>query len=173
VLLLTVPVGRCEELGCPELTLTVFGTYSTYALPLTLPAARRMLHGLITAKRPLTDVTTATALYASHNLPPVYKDLPSCALLLSACLKHLETLEGKKRKDAEELVEALVPELRKRLARSKPMANSRDVRDKTLRGWLKGVLTEVDAFLRAKGQPRMWLEVWMVRSRFVPSPSVA
>ncbi|KAJ7457923.1 hypothetical protein B0H11DRAFT_1924862 [Mycena galericulata] len=161
---------RCEELGIPEHALAVYGAFATYALPLTLPAARRLLHGLVAAGRPLADIVTATALYPSYGLPPASEDLPSCALLLSACLRHLKnTEEGKQRKDAEVLIGGLVSALQERLAVTPPMPASRDVRDKTVRGWLKGVMRDVDEFLRGKEQPRGWLEEWMAKSRFLPS----
>ncbi|KAJ7077924.1 hypothetical protein B0H15DRAFT_954918 [Mycena belliarum] len=162
---------RCEELGIPEHALEVFGAFSTYALPLTLPAARRLLHGLVAAERPLADVITATALYAPYGLPPVHNDLPSCALLLSACLRHLSTAEGKEIQEATTLVDDLIAALRDRLASAEPMPESCDIRDKTVRRWLKGVMRDLNEFLRGRNEQRDWLEAWMARSRFIPSPS--
>lgn len=147
----------------------MYGAFPKYALPLTLPAARRLLHGLVAAERPLTDIVTATALYAPHGLPPVNEDLASCALLLSACLKHLKTTEGKARKETQALVNELVSSLEARLATTAPMPESKDVRDKTVRKWLKSVMLDVNEFLRGNDQPRGWLESWMVQSRFKPS----
>ncbi|KAJ6632146.1 hypothetical protein B0H10DRAFT_2426979 [Mycena sp. CBHHK59/15] len=160
---------RCAELGIPEHALMVYGAFATYALPLTLRAARRLLHALGVAGRPFADVTTAAALYASYRLPPAAEDLPSCALLLAAALRHLQATEGRQRRDVEALVEALVGALRERLESAEPMPASTDVRDKTVRGWLKGVLLDVNEFLRGKEESRAWLEVWMARSRFIPS----
>ncbi|KAJ6541973.1 hypothetical protein DFH09DRAFT_1041350 [Mycena vulgaris] len=164
---------RCEELGIPEHALEVYGAFATYALPLTLPAARRLLHSLVAAERPLADVLTAAALYTPHGLPPAHDDLPSCALLLAACLRHLKTVgaEGKEHADATAAVDELLAALRARLASAEPMPNSRDIRDKTVRLWLKGVMLDVNEFLRGREQPRDWLEAWMARSRFIPSPS--
>ncbi|KAJ6547692.1 hypothetical protein B0H19DRAFT_1166940 [Mycena capillaripes] len=160
---------RCEELGIPEHALEVYGAFPKYAFPLTLPAARRLLHGLLVAERPLADIVTATALYAPHGLPPVNEDLASSALLLSACLKHLKTTEGKTRKETQALVNELVSSLEAQLATTAPMAESRDVRDKTVRKWLKSVMLDVNEFLRGNDQPRGWLESWMMQSRFKPS----
>jgi hypothetical protein len=147
----------------------VYGVFAKYALPLTLPAARRLLHGLVAAERPLAEIFTATALYAPHGLPPVNEDLPSCALLLSACLRHLKTVEGKERKETQVVVDELVNSLEARLATTAPMPESRDIRDKTVRRWLKSVMLDVNDFLRGNEQPRGWLESWMARSRFIPS----
>ncbi|KAJ7271903.1 hypothetical protein B0H12DRAFT_668654 [Mycena haematopus] len=160
---------RCEELGVPEHALMVYGEFAKYALPLTLPAARRLLHGLLAKNRPFAEIVTATALYASHGLPPVQQDLPSCALLLSACLQNLKTGEGKERVLTQSLIDALVPSLKSQLKKTNPMPESRDVRDKTVRFWLKSIMLDVNEFLRGKEAPRDWLESWMARSRFIPS----
>ncbi|KAF7338195.1 UDG domain-containing protein [Mycena venus] len=139
---------RCEELGVPEHALMVYGEFAKYALPLTLPAARRLLHGLLAKDRPFADIVTATALYASHGLPPAHQDLPSCALLLSACLRNLKIAEGKERAETQALVDALVPSLKTQLKHNAPMPESRDVRDKTVRRWLKSIMLDVNEFLR-------------------------
>ncbi|KAJ7432048.1 hypothetical protein B0H11DRAFT_2382124 [Mycena galericulata] len=100
---------RCEELGIPEHALAVYDVFATYVLPLTLTAARRLLHSLVAAERPLADIVTTTACYPSYGLPLANEGLPSCALLLSACLRHLKTTEeGKQRKDAEALIAGLI-----------------------------------------------------------------
>ncbi|KAJ7470924.1 hypothetical protein FB451DRAFT_1399676 [Mycena latifolia] len=163
---------RCAEFGIPEHALEVFGAFSTYGLPLTLPAARRLLHALDTAGRPLSDIVTASVLYGPYGLPPVHEDLPSCALLLSACLRHLKAAEeSKERIETQELVEDLIAALRARLQSAEPMPESRDVRDKTVRRWLKAIMRDVNAFLQGTGGERAWLEEWMARSRFLPNPS--
>ncbi|KAJ7430962.1 hypothetical protein B0H11DRAFT_2389147 [Mycena galericulata] len=149
---------RCEELGIPEHALAVYGAFVTYVLPLTLAAARRLLHILVAAERTLADIVTTTACYPSYGLPLANEGLPSCALLLSACLRHLKTTEeGKQRKEAEALIAGLVSAL-ERIAATPPIPASRDVRDKTVRGWLKGVMRDVDELLRGKEQSRGWLE---------------
>jgi hypothetical protein len=79
-------VRRCEELACPRLALQVFGDHSKYALPLSLPAARHLLHSLH-SKHPVQCAIAASALYRLYDLPPVSTDLVSCSLLTSACLK--------------------------------------------------------------------------------------
>ncbi|KAJ7226669.1 hypothetical protein GGX14DRAFT_626671 [Mycena pura] len=162
---------RCDELGVPEHALAVFGAFRTHALPLTLPAARRLLRSLSAAGRPFADVVTAAALFDVHQLPPPHEDLPSCALLLGACLRHLETAEGAQRKETQALAAELIKALEKRLADAAPMPGSRDVLDKTIRQWLKSVMREVNKFLQQQEQPRGWLETWMIRSRFLPSSS--
>ncbi|KAJ6496987.1 hypothetical protein C8R47DRAFT_1113381 [Mycena vitilis] len=159
---------RCEELKIPEHALMVYGAFAKYEFPLTIPAARRLLHGLIAAQRPLSDIITATALYAPHGLPPVNEDMPSSALLLSACLQHLKTAEGKARKDTQAIVDELLSSLETQLKRTEPIPNSRDVRDKTVRIWVKSVMLELREFLRGNDRPTAWLESWMSQSRFIP-----
>ncbi|KAF8212104.1 hypothetical protein K438DRAFT_1751653 [Mycena galopus ATCC 62051] len=118
--------GRCEELEIPEHALMVYGEFAKYALPLTLPAGRRLLHGLLAKDRPFSEIVTATALYTSHGLRPVHQDLTSCALLLSACLRNLKTAEGKERTETQALVDALVPSLKSQLKKTTPMPESQD-----------------------------------------------
>ncbi|KAJ7171667.1 hypothetical protein C8R43DRAFT_1120053 [Mycena crocata] len=171
---------RCSELGIPEHALEVYGEFAKYALPLTVSAGRRLLHGLITADRPLADIIAVTALYAPYNLPPVHDDLPSCTLLLSACMRNLkaeaESAESSatERKETEALVNGLIVALRERLATTPPMPASHDVREKTIRLWLKGVMLDVRELLRGKPESeRGWLEGWMVQSRMIAGPEVA
>ncbi|CAK5262639.1 unnamed protein product [Mycena citricolor] len=159
---------RCEELKVPELALKVFGDYSQHGLKLTVPAGRRILHGLVVNERPFEDVITATALYEVYSLPPVHEDLPSSALLLSACLRHLKTAEGAQKRKTQALVNGLLASLEQSLKATPPMAASRDIRDKTIRKWLKSAMLDLSAFLQEKGQAKSWLERWMVQSRFLP-----
>ncbi|KAK7020511.1 UDG domain-containing protein [Favolaschia claudopus] len=135
---------RCEELGVPEHALMVYGEFAKYALPLTLPAARRLLHGLIAKGRPSTDITTAASLYESHGLPPIAQDMPSCALLLSACLRTLETAQGNERLRTRALTLSLIDSLQSELQNTPPMPASRNVQEKTLRRWLKDIMFGVE-----------------------------
>ncbi|KAJ7609659.1 hypothetical protein FB45DRAFT_900840 [Roridomyces roridus] len=164
---------RCEELKIPEHALTVYGSFATYSLPLTLPAGRSLLHGLVAAERPFADIVTATALYPSYGLAPVQEDLTSCALVLSASLRHLKTTEegSKARKNIELLVNELVAALQARLTKTPPMPESRSVQEKTVRTWLKGITRELDEFLRTTDGSRKWLQRWMAKSRFLPTPN--
>ncbi|KAF7324735.1 hypothetical protein MKEN_00515200 [Mycena kentingensis (nom. inval.)] len=165
---------RCDELGVPELALKVFGDLPTYALPMTLHAARRLLHSLIAADRPLSEVVTVAALFESHQLPPAVEDYVSCALLTQACIKHLRSEPD----DAQtrSLVYKLIQSLENSISAAEPMPTSKDVRDKALRAWTRSALKEIVAFLDAKPtddtpewqkpRPTSWLEGWMVKSQF-------
>ncbi|KAJ6482993.1 hypothetical protein DFH09DRAFT_1107146 [Mycena vulgaris] len=111
-----------------DLTFHRFGWSNTY--PLTLPAARRLLHSLVVVERPLADVLTAATLYTLHGLPPAHDDLSSCALLLAACLRHLKTVgaEGKEQADVTAAVGELLAALRARLASAEPMPHAQQPR---------------------------------------------
>ncbi|KAF7290830.1 hypothetical protein MIND_01324200 [Mycena indigotica] len=159
---------RCSEFGIPEHALTVFGDSPTYALPLTLSAGRRLLRSLIAGERPFVEVVTAAALYEVHGLPSVQEDFASCALLLGACVKHLGSNPLDKK--AKALFAQLVPALEKGLADAEPIPASRDVWEKSLREWLKASMKDINASLQTQGKPRDWLELWMSRSRFFPTP---
>ncbi|KAK7445741.1 hypothetical protein VKT23_014736 [Stygiomarasmius scandens] len=107
-------VDRCTQLHCQHLALRVFGDHAKYSLPLSLSAARALLHslhmlpphGLNTGSRDsdlsfdasqgdnatpttLSDVMAAAALYRVYNLKPIVSDLPSCAMVIAACLRHV------------------------------------------------------------------------------------
>nr|GAT45694.1 predicted protein [Mycena chlorophos] len=158
---------RACELGIPEHALAVFGDLPKYALPMTLPAARRLLRGLVDANRPFTEVVTTVVLFERHGLSPAQNDFASCALVLGAALKHLEAHPGDA--NTKLLVEQLVPALEKGLATAEPMPGSPDPREKSLREWLKDAMKNLNAFLEVEEKPRAWLEDWMKRSRFFPS----
>ncbi|KAK7058521.1 hypothetical protein VNI00_002156 [Paramarasmius palmivorus] len=79
-------VARCEHLSAQDLALTVFGNYAKYGVPLTLPAARHLLHSLH-ATRPLEEVLVAAKLYEVHDLGSYEQDLTSSALVLSAAAR--------------------------------------------------------------------------------------
>ncbi|KAH0582247.1 hypothetical protein J132_04971 [Termitomyces sp. J132] len=80
-------VRRCEELKCPLFALKVYGDFAKYNLPLSLPAARQLLHSLHQAY-PIETVMTAASLYDAYNLPSVSEDLVSASLVASACFRH-------------------------------------------------------------------------------------
>ncbi|THU91991.1 hypothetical protein K435DRAFT_967876 [Dendrothele bispora CBS 962.96] len=103
-------IDRCTQLHCPHLALQVFGDPAKYSLPLSLSAARALLHSLHmlpphgtntgvceadlppadSNNRPTTvsDVMAAAALYRVYELKPIVSDLPSCAMVIAACLRH-------------------------------------------------------------------------------------
>ncbi|EEB97588.1 hypothetical protein MPER_03061, partial [Moniliophthora perniciosa FA553] len=62
----TLFVARCEQLSIPTVALQVFGNYAKYGVPLTLPAARHLLHSLH-ATRPLEDVLVVARLYQVYG----------------------------------------------------------------------------------------------------------
>lgn len=76
---------RCADLFCPDLALSVFGNYAKYQLPLTLPAARQLLHAYHTTSD-LSKLLAVSNLYPVYGLPPAHEDLVSCSLITSACL---------------------------------------------------------------------------------------
>ncbi|KAJ3897493.1 hypothetical protein F5879DRAFT_813880 [Lentinula edodes] len=75
--------GRAESLSCPKLALEMFSNHAKYQVPLSLPAARHLLHALH-IEHPLQDVMTAVALYRVYNLTPIADDLVSLGLVCRA-----------------------------------------------------------------------------------------
>ncbi|KAJ4486744.1 hypothetical protein C8J55DRAFT_508524 [Lentinula edodes] len=76
-------VSRAESLSCPKLALEMFSNHAKYQVPLSLPAARHLLHALH-IEHPLQDVMTAVALYRVYNLTPIADDLVSLGLVCRA-----------------------------------------------------------------------------------------
>ena len=95
--------GRCEELRCGTLALEVYGDFAQYNLPLTLPAARRLLHSV--HRGPIQNVMTASALFGVYKLPAAAQDYVSCAFVVEACLRHNS-------EDSVAIAQALLPHLR-------------------------------------------------------------
>ncbi|KAE9410558.1 hypothetical protein BT96DRAFT_847466 [Gymnopus androsaceus JB14] len=76
-------VTRAESLTCPQVALDMFSDHAKYQVPLSLPAARHLLHALHT-KHSLEQVMTAVALYRVYNLTPIADDLVSLGLVCRA-----------------------------------------------------------------------------------------
>ncbi|KAJ4490460.1 hypothetical protein J3R30DRAFT_84039 [Lentinula aciculospora] len=76
-------VGHAESLSCAKLALDMFSNHAKYQVPLSLPAARHLLHALH-MEHPLQDVMTAVALFRVYRLNPIADDLVSLGLVCRA-----------------------------------------------------------------------------------------
>ncbi|KAF5387509.1 hypothetical protein D9757_006534 [Collybiopsis confluens] len=85
-------VRQAESLGCPQVALEMFSNHAKYQIPLSLPAARHLLHSLHQTN-PLQDVMTAVALYGVYNLKPVSNDLVSLGLVCRALSNQIYPLQ--------------------------------------------------------------------------------
>ncbi|GLB38925.1 hypothetical protein LshimejAT787_0600870 [Lyophyllum shimeji] len=166
-------VRRCEELSCPLLALQVFGDYAKYNLPLSLAAARHLLHSLH-AKHPLEATVTAAALYPVYGLPPVERDAVSCALVMAACFRDGST-------KALKAAEGMLPQLEKTLRETKPQRRTHGnaegnetvaVKEERPTVWMKWALKKVDKalFVQRGGERVDWLALWRERSGHIPVP---
>ncbi|KAJ3781113.1 hypothetical protein GGU10DRAFT_367775 [Lentinula aff. detonsa] len=81
-------VSRAESLSCATLALGMFSNHAKYQVPLSLPAARHLLHALHTQSS-LEDVMTAVALYRVYNLTPIAHDLISLGLVCRALVGRI------------------------------------------------------------------------------------
>lgn len=81
----------------------VYGDFAKYNLPLTLPAARRLLHSV--HRTPIQNVMAASALFGVYKLPAAAQDYVSCAFVVEACLRHNS-------EDSVAIAQALLPHLR-------------------------------------------------------------
>lgn len=102
---------------------------------------------------------TASALYGVYELPSIADDLPSCAMFVSACLKHnspesllvAEAMKGRLRELLEETKEGKMKVSPDPLERNK---------DKS-KVWVMWSLKKVDkAIYKRKGKREAWLKVW-------------
>ncbi|KAF9456964.1 hypothetical protein BDZ94DRAFT_1274410 [Collybia nuda] len=160
-------VRRCEELSCPLLALKVFGNFSKYNLPLTLPGAQLLMHSLH-VEHPIETVITTSALYNTYNLRPVAQDLASCAMFVAACFKHNS-------KDSIKVANALVPHLQAMLGKVRALPVSTNSTEKALNKpnvWIKWALKKVDKALFVRnGQREEWLRDWRMKSGHITEAS--
>ncbi|KAG5723268.1 hypothetical protein E4T56_gene306 [Termitomyces sp. T112] len=168
-------VRRCEELKCPLLALKVYGECAKYSLPLSLPAARQLLHSLH-QKYPIETVMTAAALYDVHNLPSVSQDIVSASLVASACFKHNS-------KHSLNVANVLVPQIKSLFGghQPKPLAEEgTEQAPASIPGafsekpstWLKWTLKKIDkATYKQKGKRDKAIRRWRERSGHIIAPA--
>lgn len=136
--MLNTCLGRAESLTCPKLALEMFSNHAKYEVPLSLPAARHLLHALHT-EHSLEQVMTAVALYQVYNLTPIAKDLVSLGLVCRALAGRIyptqpppspksdstesakvKTLKPKTLEASTQVFQALIASLRKLVSSTDP-----------------------------------------------------
>ena len=150
-------LGRCEELGCPQLALKVFGDHSKYGFDLSEKAARQLLHSLH-LEHPLSDTMTLVALYQVYKLPPISNDVVASSMVASACFKAgtPESLT---------VAKALLPALEKRLKKTDPksMEYPKDWKERLQakeKTWLTWSLKNIQTAMKKQEIPSEWLKEW-------------
>ncbi|KAG6902128.1 hypothetical protein C0995_004074 [Termitomyces sp. Mi166 len=169
-------VRRCEELKCPLLALKVYGDFAKYSLPLSLPAARQLLHSLH-REHPIETVMTATSLYDVYNLPSVSEDLVSASLVASACFKH-------NTKDSLTVANVLVPQIKTLLEDHQPQPKPAQGDAKKVSTpspgafsekpstWLKWTLKKIDQTIYSQtGKRDTAIRSWRERSGHIIAPA--
>ena len=82
-----VLLERCNQLKCPALAVDVFSNRPYYRFDLkSVEAARELLQSVHKDDLFRESVLVST-LYTLYNLPPLTKDVVSCSMLLSQCLR--------------------------------------------------------------------------------------
>lgn len=160
-----VRTGRCEELHCPTLALSVYADHPKYGVDLTEQGARRLLHSLH-VEHPLNDSVLLMALRNVYNLPPISNDLVSCAMFVSACFKAgtPESLV---------IARALIPPLQTLLKKVSPRSLKYPPRGQRTQAadrekvWLTWTLTKIEKALKTQGEEWKWLRQWRQRSEHV------
>lgn len=163
---------RCHELRCPDVALAVFGDYAKHNLPLTLPAARWLLHSVY-VDHPIEKVLITASLYPIYGLPQISEDLPSAAMVAAACVKHQSRLQAqaqaaaaegqevtlteaqkKEANRAQEVVDGLLPQIKKMLEEKGPQGLEvvGSLEEAKMNKWISWALKRVNkAVKREKG----------------------
>jgi hypothetical protein len=154
--------GRCVELRCPQLALTVFNNRPVYRMDLTLPAARQLLYALHEGRQ-LSDVVLLAALFPLYNLPAVSSDPISCAILTSACLREVN-ISGAE--PARVMAATLLSPLEQLLSQTPPMpvslAGNRFLESR----WMKDAMLSILDSLVVEGREASWASDWCSRSGY-------
>ncbi|KAJ3927028.1 MAG: hypothetical protein NXY57DRAFT_664732 [Lentinula lateritia] len=163
-------VSRAESLSCPKLALEMFSNHAKYQVPLSLPAARHLLHALH-IEHPLQDVMTAVALYRVYNLTPIADDLVSLGLgnlhaskqVFAALIQSLQGLVSSTDPslfsvNTHARTRAITPKFTQRQERAKKGLAALE-KEKT---WLKWCLKRIESNLReVEGFEKVaWLRQW-------------
>jgi hypothetical protein len=154
--------GRCIELRCPELALTVFNNRPAYRVDLTLPAARQLLYTLH-ERRQLSNVVLLAALFPLYNLPALSSDPISCALLLSACLREVN-ISGSD--PARAVAATLLSRFKRLLSQTPPMpvpvGGNRFLESR----WMKDAMSSTLDSLVVQGHEASWVRDWCRQSGY-------
>ena len=155
-------IGRCVELRCPELALTVFSNRPAYRMDLTLPAARQLLY-ILHEGRQVSDVVHLAALFPLYNLPALSSDPISCALLTSACLREVN-ISGSE--PAQVIAATLLSPFKQLLSQTPPMSLS-VVGNRFLESrWMKDAMLSILDSLVVQGHEAGWVRDWCRRSGY-------
>jgi hypothetical protein len=164
-----VIAGRCIELRCPELALTVFSNRPAYRMDLTLPAARQLLYTLHEGHQ-ISNVILLAALFPVYNIPALSSDPISCALLMSACLREAN-ISGSD--PARAVTTTLLSHFKHLLSRTPPMPVPIE-RNRFLESrWMKDAMLNILDSLVAQGHEASWVRDWCRRSGYNLPSNVA
>jgi len=140
-------VRRCEQLGCQNLALEVFGDYAKYNIVLTPNAGRWLIHSLHVL-HPLQDLLIAASLFSVYNIT-LAEDLVSASMFTAACLKH-DTTESKA------VANLLLPQIKKMVEEKRREGLTMSVKDvevKRQMKWVDWSLKKINKFVKKSGEP--------------------
>jgi hypothetical protein len=154
--------GRCTELHCPQLALTVFSHRPAYRMDLTLPSARLLLYALH-EERKLSDVATLAALFPLYNLPPLSSDPISFALFISACLHEAHTSGSD---PAWTVAATFLSPFEHLLAQTPPMPIPIEKNRFQENCWMRHAMLSILDSLTVRGQDTSGVREWCVKSGY-------
>lgn len=137
--------GRCEELSCPQLSLTVFGNFAKYNLALTLPSARWLIHSLC-RRNSISEIFLAASFYPVYNLPSISEDLPSAAMVAAACFDKKNEME-----ETIKVAEALLPHIQRMWKEEgSSLATAADLEEARMSSWVVSALKRLNGASRTE-----------------------
>jgi hypothetical protein len=156
--------GRCAELRCPQLALSVFSNRPAYRMDLTLPAARQLLYALHEYGK-LSDVVTLVPLFPLYNLPALSSDPISSALLISACLREARASGSE---SAWTMAVTLLPPFEQLLTETPPIPIPIPIQKGRFREncWMNHAMLSILESLTVRGQDASRVREWCVKSGY-------
>ena len=160
--------GRCVELHCPELALSVFSNRPAYRMDLTLVAARQLLHALH-EEHQLSSIFILAALFPAYNIPALSSDPVCCALVVSACLREANNSSSK---PTWTIAEMFLPLFRRLLSQTSPMPVPVEANRFLETRWMKDAMLSILDTLVVGGHEAGWIRDWCYQSNYNLSSNI-
>jgi hypothetical protein len=160
--------GRCVELRCPELALSVFSNRPAYRMDLTLVAARQLLYALHEGHQ-LSSIFILAALFPVYNIPALSSDPICCALVVAACLREANNSGSKW---TWTIAEMFLPPFKQLLSQTSPMPVPIEANRFLETRWMKDAMLSILDSLVVGGHEAGWIRDWCYRSNYNLSSNI-
>ena len=160
--------GRCVELRCPELALSVFSNRPAYRMDLTIVPARQLLHALHEEHK-LSSIFILASLFPVYNLPALSSDPICCALVVSACLREANSPDSEPTRTIAEIFLSLLKQL---LSQTPPMPVPVEANRFLETRWMKDAMLNILDSLVIRGHEASWVRDWCYKSNYNLSSNI-